>query len=167
MTPDNLQRIKDFISYRNRLKAAIVHSNAATTVNINGNEYTVAEAIERKTSIQYEKNLLAVLKRQYANVTNRIESHNKKMEQDLKRLIEVDFGKDQVKSTVDNVEHITETYMKANKAEAVDPLNLENRINNLEDAIMNFEKEVDLSLSESNAITKINVAETPPKTKNL
>lgn len=52
------QSVSDLIENRARLKSAIVQSNAATMVEIAGKKYTVAEAIERKNSIEYDKMLL-------------------------------------------------------------------------------------------------------------
>lgn len=157
ITPNSLQKIRDLISYRKRLKAAIVKSNASTYVQIDGESYTVAEAIERKSSIELERTFLKTLKSQLTNVTNKVESHNQQVQRKLDRLLEVEFGKDQVKSNVENMETITESYLKNNRAEIVDPLKLEAVISRMEDSIMHFEKEVDLVLSESNAVTHINV----------
>lgn len=162
MTEHNLQKVRDLIGYRKRLKAAIVESNASTYVTINGDTCTVAEAIERKSSIELEKRLLAKMKRELAEVSRKVESHNQQVQKKLDRLLEVEFGKDQVKSNVENMETISESYLKNNRAEMVDPLRLEEKITQLEESIMNFESEVDLVLSESNAITKINVIASAP-----
>jgi len=157
ITEHNLQKVRDLIGYRKRLKAAIVESNAATRVTIHGETCTVAEAIERKSSIELEKRLLAKMKRELAEVTRKVEAHNQQVQKKLDRLLEVEFGKDQVKSNVENMETISESYLRNNRAETMDPLHLEDKISQLEESIMNFESEVDLVLSESNALTKINV----------
>lgn len=54
------QSIMDLIRNRNALKAAIVKSNAITYLEIGDQKMTVAEAIERKNSIQYEKELCSL-----------------------------------------------------------------------------------------------------------
>ena len=51
-------------------------SNAVTKVNICGQEMTVAEAIETKSSIKNYKNLLANLKRQYSECNRQVENTN-------------------------------------------------------------------------------------------
>ena len=63
------QSIMDLIRNRNTLKAAIVKSNAITYLEIGDRKMTVAEAIERKNSIQYEKELLLAMKAQYGSAT--------------------------------------------------------------------------------------------------
>lgn len=162
VTKDKLQRINDLIDYRNRLKRAIVQSNAQTMVTINKEEYTVAEAIERKSSIDFEKKLLSEMRRQFANATRTVESHNQRVEQGLQSLLQKEFSKDNVKSNVDNIKTISDAYLQSNRAEVLDPLKLESTIERIDESIMNFEQEVDLVLSESNATTKIVV---PPQRK--
>lgn len=156
LTPSNLQKVNDLMDYRKRLKGAIVQSNAKTQVNIDGETYSVAEAIERKNSIDYDRQLLAVMRQQWANAVNLVERHNINVQKKLDRLLEVEFGKD-VKSNVENMERISESYLSNNKAELVDTMDLKNKMDRLENSIMNFEKEVDLALSESNATTRVTV----------
>ena len=48
----------DLISRRNKIKSAIIMSNAKTVVEVAGKQMTVAEAIDKKSSIEYEKELL-------------------------------------------------------------------------------------------------------------
>lgn len=165
VTPDRLQKIRDLMDYRNRLKAAIVTANANTVVKINADEYTVAEAIDRKNSIDNEKKLLQEMRRQFASVTQRVENHNTQVDRGLEQLLKTEFSKDNVKSNVENIQTISESYLKVNRATIVDPLKLEKTIERMEESITNFEKEVDLVLSESNATTRIIVA--PSKKKSL
>ena len=61
------QSVTDLIANRNTLKSAIVKSNAVTEVTINGKTMTVAEAIERKNSIDYDENTKHVRKQHYCN----------------------------------------------------------------------------------------------------
>ncbi len=49
--------IQSMTERRKIIKSAIVNSNARTMVTIVGNTMAVAEAIERKTSIEYEETL--------------------------------------------------------------------------------------------------------------
>ena len=55
ITENRLQQVTDLIERRKNLKAAIVKSNATTKVVIDSNEYTVAEAIERKNITKRHK----------------------------------------------------------------------------------------------------------------
>lgn len=45
------QRVTDLIKRRDAIKRAVVLSNAVTKVTVGGKEYTVAEAIEMKTTV--------------------------------------------------------------------------------------------------------------------
>ena len=55
------QSIVDLIKRRNAIKAAIIQSNAITVVEVAGKRMTVAEAIDKKSAIEYEKTLLEKL----------------------------------------------------------------------------------------------------------
>ena len=46
----SLQSVMTLINRRNAIKRAVTRSNAETMVNINGKEYTVAEAIDMATA---------------------------------------------------------------------------------------------------------------------
>lgn len=156
ITDTRLQQLTDLIEHRKKLKAAIVKSNATTMVTIGKHEYTVAEAIERKTSIEYEKELLRDMKTQLGNVTRQVESFNEKVQTKLDGMMEKSFGGNQ-KTNAEELKSFSESYLKTNRAEIVDPLSLAERIEKMETRIMDFESEVDLILSESNATTKITV----------
>src|SRR5690625_647698 len=71
--------IADLIKRRNKIKASIVKSNAETVVNISGKDYTVAEAIERKNSIEYEIALLKKLKHDYSEVFRYVHEENEEI----------------------------------------------------------------------------------------
>ncbi|MBS5368933.1 MAG: hypothetical protein KHY19_05675, partial [Coprobacillus cateniformis] len=74
------QSLTDIIANRNYIKSAIVKSNAVTEVKIGESVMTVAEAIERKTSIQYDELLLDKMKAQYAAATSNVERENKRVD---------------------------------------------------------------------------------------
>lgn len=58
-------------------------SNAVTKVVICGNEMTIAEAIETKSSIKHLQTLLNTMKSQFAEATRSIESINARARRDL------------------------------------------------------------------------------------
>ena len=94
MAKANLQSTLDLIKLKKNIKKAIVKSNAETTVVIAGQEYSVADAIERKNLIKDEENLLLVLKHQYDDVRYDINSNNDKVERNLEVQLSNFFGKD-------------------------------------------------------------------------
>lgn len=77
------QSVKDLMKRRNDIKSAIVLSNAMTRVKIADKEYTVAEAIERKTSIQYEVQLMQKMKNEYTKAVNNIQRINEEVKEEL------------------------------------------------------------------------------------
>jgi len=151
-SPSNFQSINDLIDRRKRIKSAIVMSNAITKVTLCGQEMTVAEAIETKSSIKHKKNLLAVLKSQYGTTINNIESINAKVRKDLESKSNRDSDKDKQQMSL---EEFSRTYITLHGVELFDPLNITQKIEQLEQFIVQFENEVDYILSEKNATTMI------------
>ena len=152
----NYDSVVDLIAYRNKIKSAIVSSNAQTTVTIAGNTYTVAEAIERKTSIQYEQELLQRLKTYYLNASTEIDRINENVQVRLDRSLEQMLSNDG-KQDNEFINQFTENFNKKNQAKLVDPLNIKEKIETLETEIEDFLSEVDHELSVSNATTIIEV----------
>lgn len=151
------QSIQDLIKRRNDIKAAIVVSNATTRVEIAGNTMTVAEAIERKSSIDYDKMLLNRLRSTYSSIVNQVDRVNEEVKNRLDRQLEVLYGKEGKSKAIEN-EELTKAFKEDNEAKMIDSLNLKNRIEKLTKDIEDFETEVDFVLSESNTITRIDVA---------
>jgi hypothetical protein len=152
----NLQSYKDLLNRYNVIRSKVVVSNAMTRVSVAGVDYTVAEAVERKRSIEMEKDMLGVLRSQFKHATSEMESHQKVQQERLDRLLLQELGKDS-KTNVDVVDALTETFLKNNKAELIDPVGLQEVINTMEKSIQDFETNVDWVLSESNGRTQIRV----------
>lgn len=151
--------LNDLISLRKEIKDAIVQSNAVTKVNICGKTYTVAQAIERKTAImEFELDIIRKVSNSFATATNKVASLNERVEADAQRL----FGTatDDKKSEINRVEMMS-LYIDSNCYEIVDPLNFKELKNTLDQEVHDFLAEVDQALSESNAITIINISKNP------
>lgn len=152
------QSATDLISNRNTLKSAIVRSNAITGVEIDGVPMTVAEAIERKNSIEYDETLLNEIKRQYANATTTVDKENKKVDNKVDELLTTLIGKDSDKKlSKEDQEAVEKPYREKNEFEFVDPLELYEKIQALEANIDGFKSNVDTVLVLSNATTFIEV----------
>jgi hypothetical protein len=152
----NLQSVQALITERNKVKAAIIRSNAVTKVSVNGVEQTVAEAIERKGSIQLEKALLQQLRLQLAQQSAKVERENVLVATRLDQLIQTTVGKDR-KVDEAEVAAITGPFEAKNKAELLDPSDVSAIADKLQREIEDFELDVDHALSEVNAITRITV----------
>ncbi|MGE7912067.1 hypothetical protein [Lysinibacillus xylanilyticus] len=149
-------KVVSLVDYRNRIKAQVVESNAKTKVIVGKEEMTVAEAIERKQSIQYEKELLEVMQQQYRSAINTVAKENDALPAKLETyLVNILGNKD--KQSPEEVKLHTETFMKRNEYELIDPMNVKKKIETLSNRIEEFESEVDAVLSESNATIFIEV----------
>jgi hypothetical protein len=148
------QSYQDLVSRYNKMKAAIVQSNAITRVTIGDQTYTVADAVERKRSIQMEKSFLATLQSQYEEVQEAMKAHQAQEQARVERLLQVELGKDS-KTSVETIQSLTDMFLAQNKAEIVDPLHLADKISALHRSIEEFETKVDWTLSESNGRTTI------------
>lgn len=153
----NLQSVTDLIAQRKALKSAIVRSNATTNVTIGGNTVTVAEAIERKSSIIIEQKLLHQLRGQLAQVSAAVERTNVDMTKRLDTLLLTAVGKERQASAAEQ-EAISAPFKAQNEGKAVDPNDLTKQIEALAKDIDDFVLEVDYALSEINATTQIEVA---------
>ncbi|MDM5296827.1 hypothetical protein QUF51_01380 [Bacillus pumilus] len=150
------QSIQALIKRRNAIKAAIVVSNATTTIDVASVSMTVAEAIERKTSIDYDIRYLKKLKKVYTELIDRAEQINKDVKNRLDQHLETLFGKDGKLRAAAN-EEIVKSFLAENEATIIDPLHLRVKIEQLSKDIEGFQMEVDFSLSESNTLTKIEI----------
>lgn len=151
----SLKSIKDLIERRNSIKSAIVESNAATKVTIGGIPYTVAAAIERKSSVVYEQTLVRALGVQVLRTIREVEVINDQVKRNLDGHISTMLGKDAKDKGGQEVEDMTAAYLKRNEGTIVDPCNAKAEIDALEAKIDAFLANVDTQLSISNATTKI------------
>lgn len=152
----DFQSIQDLIKRRNQIKSAIVISNATTEVEIAGKKMTVAEAIERKTSIQYEQQLLNKLKQTYTILVNKVDQVNEDVKNRLDKHLETLYGKEGKVKASEN-EELIKPFLEENEAKFIDPIRLKDRIDELAKEIEEFLMEVDYALSESNTITRITI----------
>lgn len=148
------QSINDLMDRRARIKAAVVASNAVTKLQINGTEMTVAEAIELKTSITYQVQLLNTMTAQLNNARKESVKNNLAMEEKIDRYIETMLGKE-AKGKKEDYSEMIDPIRIANEYALVDPLDVESKIEELEHWISGFNSEVDAALQISNCITWI------------
>ncbi|AUG85119.1 tail fiber protein [Vibrio phage Ceto] len=154
----NFDKIQALMKRRANIKAKVTASNAATKLTIAGSEMTVAEAIERKDSIEMEENLLQVMKNQFNQAVNKQVRHESQVQDEIDRKVEQVFGNAKKIDTNDGTyKAIREQVEAANKFELVDTNKLADQIEQLEDRIDDFRANVDVELSVSNATTNIEI----------
>lgn len=148
------QSIKDLIKRRSEIKAAIVKSNAEKKVKIAGVEYTVAEAIDKKNSIQYDEALLQKLKSEYHSAIVKFEHEEERVKDRLDDHLKQVFSRD-VKVEKDLQREESDVFIERNQPHLIDPLKLKDEIEKLENEINDFLLNVDFELSTANSLNKI------------
>jgi len=151
----NLQSINDLIDRQMKLKSAIVKSNAITKVTIGEKEMTVAEAIEKKSSIAFRQSLHNHLVNSFNRINLTIEDGNVKVNTRLQSLLEQNFGKDSSKASSADHDAISKPFLDSNELKMIDPLEIRDLIEKLRTEIDEFVLNVDVALSESNSRTDI------------
>ena len=148
------------IARRNEIKSKIVASNAVTVVKFpSGKEFTVAETIERKTSIVYDKTLLNTLRAQQNSAITALVRENQNVKAQLEKRIENILGKgDSLKGKDAEIVQITKSFNAEFEAKYVDPIGLKGLIEKLTNEIEEFENECYFLLSESNTRTDIELS---------
>lgn len=149
------QSIMDLIKRRDAIKKAIVASNAVTEVEINGEKMTVASAIELKTSIEYEAGLLRVMKNQQEKAKSDVSLQNIRLEDKIDNFISQNISGKESKAKKEDYEALVEPIRTAGEYSLVDPLNIDEKIRELENRIEGFRSNVDSALQISNCITMI------------
>jgi hypothetical protein len=152
------QSVTSLISRRNRIKAAIVLSNALTKVKVGEVELTVAEAIERKTTIVYDQRLLAKMTQDYNNAVRAVDTENRNVQARLEDLLKISLGTDR-KGKDTEAEAISKTFKEDNDARLIDPIGLRKKIDKLSEEIETFLTQIDYRLSESNTLTTVEIAD--------
>lgn len=150
----NFDSMVALIENRKRIKDAIVKSNAMTNVSVNGKVMTVAEAIERKASIEFERNFLRILQNQFSQQNNIVDQQNLQLPTKLESFLQSTLGE---KRDVATVKDLTKTFEDNNKYVLIDPNHIQDYIQKLEKNIDEFVSQVDYTLSESNATTFFDV----------
>ncbi len=92
-------------------------------------------------------------KKSVADLTN----NNGVVEKNVQILLEHTFGKESTKADARDIEAIRKPYLENNEFHLADPLSVEKVIEAMEKEISTFESEVDAVLSESNAVTLIEI----------
>jgi tetrahydromethanopterin S-methyltransferase subunit B len=131
-------------------------SNALTKVRISGTEYAVIEAIERKNSIKYEQSFRDTMRAELAQCKQNMEQNRLTVDKNIQNMIEASLGKVATPSKED-YEAIAGPYTKTHELKLLDPCKVEEKINDLDEKIEDFLKEVDICLTESNSRTEIEV----------
>ena len=153
----SMQGCTDLIKRYYAIRKALIHANVITKVKIGSVEMTIAEAIERKTSIAMEKQLLIAMRNQFAAAQSANDQLNTRLLDTIERSLLQIYGTERSQVTEAQSRIIGESKRREFEPAIVDPLGLLKLIEVLTTDIEDFENEVNYSLSEVNASTSISV----------
>ena len=153
------QKANDLIRRRNAIKRAVVQSNASTKVLVVGTEYTVAEAIDMKNhGLDGYRSLRGKLANRFRECSGYAERENTLLENTRADVYVRDmFGNTDMTKAGEDVKKARKEFIANQTVELVDPLDIQKRIEELDEQINSFMVEVDAALSVSNATTEITV----------
>jgi len=152
-----IQKIKDLINNRNKLKALVSQVNATTTLKIMDKEYTIVQAIERKLGIVNEKKLVDELETQLTSVKNKVSYINERAQDKANQIVESQVQGESKNKKTEEIEALYNLIYDKNKAEVIDPAKIEDLVTELREDIDTFEQNVDVALSIVNAKTEIEI----------
>lgn len=150
-----MQSIQDLRNNKVILKNALMKANTETKVTIGGKEYTILEALNRKTDISTESLLVQTMKKQLSASIANVNSINNSIESNIENTIRSKSASSGNQSK-DYIQTVRDSY-KPQMPELVNADVVEKLIKDKEEEISEFIAEVDYALSEVNAITKIKV----------
>lgn len=154
-----LQSVEDLQKRIHLIKTKIQQSNAITVVKIGTQGMTVLEAIIKKSLIENQKDLLARLKKQLILANNNFEAATVSNENKIAKQLEDATKNSTIKLDLEVEKQIKASVESLYPIKMIDPCKLSDKIKALEDEIEEFEANVDFALSESNALTQIEVGD--------
>jgi tetrahydromethanopterin S-methyltransferase subunit G len=154
-----LQRIEDLQKRIFEIKTKIQQSNAITVVKIGSREMTVLEALVKKSVLENQKDLLAKLKSSLVTSNHLHEKAISTNEARVSKQLEDATKNTSVKLDPEIEKEIKKSVESLYPIEVIDPCKISDKIKELEEEIEDFENNVDFALSESNALTQIEVGD--------
>lgn len=149
--------VNALILRKTAIKSAIVQANGVTKVTVAGKQMTIADAINFKAVVKFQKALVEKLKSGHRAALAELNKHNANVELNVQKILEVTFGKDNVKADPKDMEAVRKPYIEANEFHLFDPIKVAQTVEKMEKDISEFEAEVDAVLSEINAVTIIEI----------
>jgi len=147
--------VTDLINRKVKIKSAIVNANCVTKIKVGERDMTIADAINFKRVIEMKKKLVNEMKRKHMVAVGNMNKNNEIVQKNVETLLANALGKDNVKTSKEDVDAISKPYLDNNIFSLFNPLETEKKVEALEKEINEFESEVDACLSEANATTFI------------
>jgi hypothetical protein len=140
------------LSIKNQIDA----SNFITKVKIGDTEMTVQEALNMKRLIELKQNRLYFLKSMKQRAQMDFDAGNEENRRRIEKMSQDQMSNGSSKAG-DAEKEIVESVEKIYKMDFIDPVNLSDEIEKLENEIAEFNNNIDYVLSESNSTTYIEV----------
>ncbi|MBQ9327986.1 MAG: hypothetical protein IJ225_05570 [Solobacterium sp.] len=163
-TTSAYQQIMDLIRRYQRLDAAIISSNAATTVETSYGTLSVASAIALRNRLNkkgiygeqgyFEERLINQLENSYEYALTQAKAMNQRLESQAESMRLSILGKD-ARGKEDKPLEVVEAYVKENTAEVMDPLDVNAKTKELQEMIDRVRSELDTRIKVANATTVI------------
>lgn len=161
----NYDRIQALFENFNKLNKAITAANAGVTKDstsikttvVNGEKMTLADIIQAKTYLHYMNMLLKAMSSQLTNAKMKIEMNAQIVSDRCDTFLANMGGGDKATLSKDDVAAYSKQFHDNNDLRLVDPIGLENVVNDLCAKLEDFAVEIDARNSELNASTIIDV----------
>lgn len=159
------QQIMDLIERYQKIDAAIVASNANTKIQTSYGEYTVAGAISLRNRLRaangyeekcFENSLYDKMQEEYERCIQSMNAKNRHLDDTAESMRMSILGKD-ARTKEAKPLAVVEAYVKENKAELVDPLNIVEKMQQLKERRERLVAELDTQIKVSNATTHIEI----------
>jgi len=150
-------KVDSLIAQRQKIKAALVKSNAETTVSFQGREISVAEAIELKNTVSFKELYLGRLRDTKTSALQQVDSYNSKLDTTIQMMLQSVYGADKGKVDPSQYDSIANPQKDKNEVSILDPKGIDKVIESLEESIQALKTELDFTLSESNARTTVTI----------
>lgn len=150
---------KDLIARRGAIKRAVVMSNATTKITVNGQEYTVAEAIEVKNhGMEFLQRLYHKIAEDAGKARSAAERANgDALEARANEYIKTMFSAPDMKNISEEMKKARADFIEQQTTEVVDPIGSKEVLEALTKEIDGFQVGIDAALSVSNATTSITI----------
>ena len=150
-----MQKISDLRANKSALKNALMKANAETKVLIADKEYTILQALNKKSDIYLDNMLVNTLQTHLKSAIAKVNTINEKIESDIERTINAKSSSSSNQSK-EYIQQVRDGYKSQIPALVNDSV-VEELIQAKTAEIENFLAEVDFVLSEVNATTTIKV----------
>jgi len=154
-----MERVKSLIKRREEIKNKLIEANNCTIVTVGKEQYSIAQAIDRKKFVEVLRGGLRVMRQKLTKAEETYEDARMQFESNRQATISNMTGGKDIKEGDKNVAAVLAGYDAANRLEFIDPCKAAEYISNEMEKLEEFVANVDFVLSEANSRTEISIEE--------